>query len=118
MKKKISVIIKEPWMKPRHTYISNTLENLQRTVEGYIEHVDLGHDGLNLIVNEEGVLRGLPPCCEIDGYRLFGTVIFCGVDGEDFGDVPVSCDRLLELYPQMWYVLNMRPHFDAKEVRK
>lgn len=104
MKKKISVIIKEPWMKPRHTYISNTLENLQRTVEGYIEHVDLGHDGLHLIVNEEGIINNLPYCCLVDGHQLFGTVIFCGVDGEDFSDVPVSFERMKELYPQMWEV--------------
>lgn len=42
MKQKISVIIKEPDKKPRHVYISNTLENLQKTVGGYIETVAHG----------------------------------------------------------------------------
>lgn len=28
----------------------------------------------------------------------------CGVDGEDFSDVPVSFERMKELYPQMWEV--------------
>ena len=43
MKKKIKVIIKEPGKKPRCVYISNTLENLQKTVGGYeVRKANLG----------------------------------------------------------------------------
>ena len=38
---KIKVIIKEPGRYPRSVNISDTLENLQRTVGGYIETVTL-----------------------------------------------------------------------------
>lgn len=34
MSRKISVLIKEPGKSPRHVWISNTLENLQKTVGG------------------------------------------------------------------------------------
>lgn len=53
---KISVIIKEPDKKPRHVYISNTLENLQKTVGGYIEVITLCSD-LVVICNEEGKIK-------------------------------------------------------------
>ena len=36
MAKKIKVVIKRPHEKPYVTYISNTLENMQKHVEGYI----------------------------------------------------------------------------------
>ncbi|MBS6476066.1 MAG: DUF3846 domain-containing protein, partial [Clostridiales bacterium] len=49
---KIKVIIKRPDSKPYTTWISNSLENLQRTVGGYIETVTLATDCV-LIVNEE-----------------------------------------------------------------
>lgn len=50
---KIKVIIKQPGRAPYVTNISNTLENLQKTVDGYIETVTLCSD-LVIICNEEG----------------------------------------------------------------
>ena len=49
---KISVLIKGPGKNPRHVWISNTLENLQKTVGGYIESVTLATD-MCIICNEE-----------------------------------------------------------------
>jgi len=86
---KIKVIIKRPGEKPYVTNISDTLKNLQRTVGGYIETVTLA-DNLVLICNEEGRIRKLPYNCNIMGSDFFGTLIFAGIDGENFGDIP--CD--------------------------
>ena len=95
METKIRVIIKRPDEKYGHmTWISNTLENLQRTVEGHIETVTISKDkGLIMICNEEGKLLGLeknfimgtPPFHDV----IVGTVILCGTDGEDFTDIPI-----------------------------
>ena len=54
---KIGVIIKEPGRVPRHVNISNTLENLQKTVGGYIETVTLCSD-IVVICDEEGASKG------------------------------------------------------------
>lgn len=86
---KIKVIIKRPGEKPYVTNISDTLKNLQRTVDGYIETVTLA-DNLVLICNEEGRIRNLPYNCEIMGADFFGTLIFAGIDGENFGDIPCT----------------------------
>ena len=94
MNEKIKVIIKRPDEKAGHmTWISNTLENLQRTVGGNIEAVTVT-DRIVMICNEDGknlnlernFKKGMFPFADV----IAGTVIICGVDGEDFGDVPID----------------------------
>lgn len=84
---KIGVIIKEPGRVPRHVNVSDTLENLQKTVGGYIETVTLCPD-LVVICDEEGRIKGKPHCCNIGGVDFCGTIILAGVDGDEFADVP------------------------------
>lgn len=86
---KLRAIMKRPDSNWYVTNISNTLNNLQRTVGGYIETITLAEDCV-IIVNEEGLLQGLPYCCTVAGLDLVGTVIVLGVDGEDFDDCTIS----------------------------
>lgn len=85
---KLRAIMKRPDSDWYVTNISNTLNNLQRTVGGYIETITIGEDCV-IIVNEEGRLQGLPYCCTVAGLDLVGTVIVLGVDGEDFDDCTI-----------------------------
>ena len=87
---KIKVIVKRPDEAGHMTNISDTLENLQRTVEGYIEMVTLASD-LVVICNEEGRLRGLEPNCRIAGVDFVGTIIVAGRNGDELTDVPAAC---------------------------
>lgn len=65
MAHKIKVIIKRPDEKYGHvTGISYKLENLQKTVGGYIETLTL--PGYVLIVNEEGRINGSPFNCWVE----------------------------------------------------
>ena len=87
---KIKAIIKRPDEEFGHmTWISDTLENLQKTVGGYIETVTLAQD-LVVICNEEGRLQGLEPNCTIFGIGFVGTIAVVGVDGDAFADVPIE----------------------------
>lgn len=99
--KKISVLIKEPGRNPRHVNISDTLENLQKTVGGYIETVTICSD-LVVICDEEGRLKGNEHCCEIGGVQFVGTVILAGVDGDEFADLPVTWDAMKRRLPALW----------------
>ena len=95
MNYKMRVIIKRPEEQYGHvTNISNRLENLQKTVEGYIEVVPVKQspDGKDIILicNEEGKLRGLPHNFYLWDEEIVGTVIICGVDGDEFGDLPLT----------------------------
>ena len=101
MAKKIKVIIKEPGKKPRSVNISNSLQNLQKTVGGYIETVTICEDFV-IICNEEGRLQQLPWCCEICGVNFVGTIILCGIDGESFGDIPITYQDAKRILPRLW----------------
>ena len=98
MSKKIKCIVKRPDEQFGHvTWVSDSLENLQKTVGGYIETVTLDN-GVVLICNEEGKLRDMPynfTHRQMFGaiplqYPIFGTVIACGAEGDEFADIPID----------------------------
>lgn len=98
---KIFVWIKDPGKKPRHVWITPSLENLQKLVDGYIEYVPLStHFGV--ICNEEGRIRNLPYNCEISGTRFFGTIILAGVASEEFTDFPMKNATFKSIYFQLF----------------
>ena len=99
MEDKISVVIIEPGKDPRHDHIENTLESLQKTVGGYIETVTLASD-LVIVCDEEGRIKNKPYCCVICGVPLVGTVVICGVKGDEFADIPIKYERLKEILCQ------------------
>ncbi|MBR0178885.1 MAG: DUF3846 domain-containing protein [Firmicutes bacterium] len=99
--RKIRVIIKQPGRKPYVTNISDRLGNLQEHVGGYIETVTLFKD-LVIICNEEGRLRDLPYNCRILGIDFVGTIIFAGIKGEEFDDIPVDFKTFKKLFPDLW----------------
>ena len=99
---KIKAIVKRPDEMHGHvTWISNTLENLQRIVEGYIEtltlKVDPDSEPFVIICNEEGLINDLPYNCTVGGHQLFGEIAVVGVNGDEFGDVPLSLREWKEL---------------------
>ena len=100
MKKEyIDVLIKAPGSDVlRKAHIKNDLHTLQRIVGGYIELVQPCSD-LTAIVNEEGYIRGLPYNMKWAGNHILGPIIFCGVDDEDFADIP---DYVVE-NPHRWF---------------
>lgn len=93
--KEIEVIIKRPDEKYGHKErIQNVLTSFQKIVGGYIETVHVGT--LVFICNEEGKILGLEPNIRFDflhSWDFFcGTIIVCGNDCDEFGDVPLSMD--------------------------
>ena len=71
--------------------IENKLEAFQAAVDGYIETLQLIPDKVVMIVNEEGLLRGLAPnpfASAVAGTMIVGNALVVGVDGEEFTDIP------------------------------
>ena len=98
---KIRVIIKRPDEPHGHmATIKNTLKNFQKIVEGSIEVVSYWPDTV-IIANEEGKLKGLRPNFYLGTDLIVGTVIVCGVDGEEFTDCPLSKWKW-EQYLERW----------------
>lgn len=97
---KIRVIIKQPGQKPYVTHISNSLENLQKTVGGYIETVNVA--GIVIICDEEGRIKDLPFNCNIGMTSFVGPVIFAGIKGDEFASLPCEFRTFKKLFPQLF----------------
>lgn len=79
--------------------IENTLDALQAAVDGYIEAVTLVPGKAVMIVNEEGLLRGMPYnafATLIAAKNIVGPALVVGVDGEEFTDVPAEIRQRIE----------------------
>lgn len=99
--RKISVIIKRPGKKPYHTYISPTLENLQKTVGGHIETFTFSKDAC-IICNEEGRINGDKYNCMLFGMEFFGTLIFVGVTIDDLNDYPTDFKTFKQMFSKLF----------------
>lgn len=89
---------------PYITNISNTLENMQRFIGGYIEaETILQSPEVVLICDEEGMLKGRavnPSVPDLQPYvgwglKIVGDCFLCGVDGEEFADLPDKWKSIL-----------------------
>lgn len=98
---KIYVLTKHPGYTPRHVWVSNNLEALQKAVGGYIEAVTVATDFV-ILCDEEGRLKDKPHNCTICGVDFVGDIVICGVSGEDFSDLPCDWDTMKQLFPQLW----------------
>lgn len=77
------------------------LYHLQSLVDGYIEPcapVQLKQQGIELLCNEEGLLRGLPFNINLFPFFYVGTLVAVGVSDEDF----VSLTPEQEQYLKQW----------------
>ena len=80
--------------------IDNTLETLQKEVEGYIECLTLVPQKVAMIVNEEGRLCGMAPnlvASAVAGVSIVGPAVVVGIDDEDFCDIPEEYARRIKL---------------------
>lgn len=83
---------------PAVRIVGNNLEAFQRVVGGYIEtvRVSTGYGTVVMIVNEEGVLNGLPEnhSCPLNE-KFVGDLFLCGEDGAEFTSLTDDQVRLL-----------------------
>ena len=107
MGKKISALVKRPGQPPRHVWVTDGLEALQKAVGGYIECITRGE--FVVICDEEGRLKGKEYNCTVFGYRLVGDIVIVGRDLDDEGndtgelaDLPYKWDEIKEIFPQLW----------------
>lgn len=75
-----------PGKEPERIEVENTLEALQKEVEGKIEAVTVRTEctDLAILCNEEGIWLMMKPNRVIIGRHFVGPVLFVGVDGEKF----------------------------------
>lgn len=81
---------------PVEVLVENELSALQALVGGPIEVVTPCAD-LAIVCNEEGRLLGLPRNCRIMGTDYVGDIFLCGIDGDEFTDMPLSLELVTAL---------------------
>lgn len=90
MKKEINVIRNGKW-----TTIANTLEALQDAVGGHIEAVTL-FEGVVMLIDEEGRLKGKRPTCRLLGQDIVGDWLIVGANRRgEFTDLPANAWRCM-----------------------
>ena len=86
---------------PHDTDETNVLRNLQTLVGGFIEPcapVELKQKGIELLANEEGLLRQLPVNVNMFPFFYVGTLVAVGIGKEDF----ISLTPEQEEYLKKW----------------
>lgn len=104
MSRQMRVVIKRPDEEIGHsTFVSNNLGNLQKTVDGYIEVVTVYWRDYDFVIicNEEGKLLGLPDNCWLFGEKFVGTLVFCGINGDELTDLPFSFQEYKEMLEEV-----------------
>lgn len=85
----MKVLMVEPMKAPYTTELNNSLENLQKAVDGYIQVLYPFDDSACIICNEEGKLTGLPlnRAVRDDSGEIYdilaGTFIITGLTEDD-----------------------------------
>ena len=97
----IRVIIKKVGDPPYMTVIPNELKKLQEIVEGNIETVTITKDCC-IICNEEGKLKRLSHNCNLFGNDFVGTIIFVGINEDEFDNIPFSYGKFRDLFPELY----------------
>ncbi len=99
MKKEIKVVMVEPNKQPTVTTLKTKLENLQESVGGLIEIIDI-EDNVCILCNEEGKLIGLEGNRRLANDILVGTFYVCGSDneGELTSLTPSQINRYIKIF--------------------
>ena len=84
MSEKIRIVVAEPGKNPAVSFIADSLKDMQRIVDGYIELFLVTESGIDLFCNEEGKLVSLEPNRYFPELRdvICGTIIAIGHDEE------------------------------------
>jgi len=93
---RIKVIHVKVGADPAVVLVPNELSALQALVGGPIEVVSPCSD-LVIVCNEEGRLLSLPHNCRILGTDYVGDIFLCGIDGDEFADMPLSLELVTAL---------------------
>lgn len=88
----ITVMVKNPGRPWHETRVINNLTHFQALVGGYIETVPVD-EGMLLLVNEEGKLRGMDPNFEYEDDILCGPVVAVGIRDDSFTSCPIRTDE-------------------------
>ena len=105
----MTVIRVEPRKAPKLITIDNTLEALQKEVDGYIEAIYPFKDPVAIICDEEGKMKKkmLNRALRDEGGYIWdiiaGTFLIVGLGEEDFTDIGEYKEKYMKLFEKIEY---------------
>ena len=99
----MKILYKAPGEALRSMVIPNELGVMQQLVDGYIEPVKITDESV-MICNEEGKINDMKKNFYLDDIDdwIFGPVLFVGVRGEEFCDLPdEESKRIRKLFEEV-----------------
>lgn len=90
----MKVIRKRPGGRLEPIEIRDELEALQDEVGGHIEAVTMGNDWC-VLCDEEWRFKEKATNCFVNGVEFGGTILFVGIAGENFCDIPREVEEML-----------------------
>lgn len=101
--RKVRIGVKAPGAGWSYPMVEDRLENYQKIVGGYIEHVCTGPSGILFFGNEEGKLLGLPANFAWKDDVIVGTVF--AVRSNEEGEFESLTGPDMELLDELWKVV-------------
>lgn len=119
MENKIKVVVCDPFEEAKIRTIDNTLEELQKIVDGPIDVMHPWPLPVCLICNEEGANRCLAVRRIVCGVPIFGTFIIVGDEGgEEFTSLRDSeANGFYQVYKTPWDSVKLA-NFLADQLRR
>lgn len=99
--KMIKAIVKHPKQDPYITPLSAELEAMQELVGGYLQEVAIASDCV-ILCDEDGKLKGKPYNCTFLSHDLVGTLVFVGVENNDWTDIPLTYGEFRASFPALY----------------
>jgi hypothetical protein len=96
MSRLLKAIVKEPGKEPEEFIVADDYKELKSIVGGHLESVTV-EEGLVVLCDDEGRLKGKPYNCWFDGINFRGTIVVLGSKGENFDNCPISLDEFREM---------------------
>ena len=95
--KMIKAFVKHPNQDPYLTSLSSELDDMQKTVGGYLEEIKIASD-LVILCDEEGKLKGKAYNCTFVSHDFVGTLVFVGVKKDIWADCPLSYQEFRQVF--------------------
>lgn len=83
-----------PGQRAEDIEVENSVEALQEVVGGYIEVVNMPVNDMAILRDEDGLMKQKDYNCRIMGIDFVGTILFVGIKGEEFTDVPITAAKV------------------------
>ena len=103
MADKIKAYCKRPGQVPETVVVTLSIAGIGEYVEQDLAQHDISKD-CAVIHTKDDSFMGLPYNCNVCGTKFYGNILFVGIKGKSFADVPIDCADFQKIFKSLWEV--------------